>query len=227
MTSPSSESAISAITETEIANYLIHTPEFFDRHADVLASVQLSSPHSHRIVSLQERQAEMMRSRIRELELQTSGMIRYGQTNVEVTDKLHAWTCRLLALEAREQAHHAIAQGLKDIFNIPQVALRVWSEKQIGSYPQTDALITQEEKQVAELITTCQSGVALDHPFVQWLEQPQNVNSLAIIPIVQESTTSGILILASDDEKRFSTDMGTLFLQRLSELSAALLKRLL
>ncbi|MCB1940190.1 MAG: DUF484 family protein, partial [Rhodocyclaceae bacterium] len=45
------------ITEDDIANYLANTPDFFERHAELLASVHLTSPHSKRAVSLQERQA--------------------------------------------------------------------------------------------------------------------------------------------------------------------------
>ena len=48
---------IPPITEDDIANYLANTPDFFERHAGVLATVQLSSPHGQRAVSLQERQA--------------------------------------------------------------------------------------------------------------------------------------------------------------------------
>jgi hypothetical protein len=53
------------ITEGDIANYLANTPGFFERHAELLASVQLTSPHGQRAVSLQERQMEMLRERIK------------------------------------------------------------------------------------------------------------------------------------------------------------------
>ena len=49
------------ITEDDIAHYLSITPDFFQRHAELLAAVQLTSPHGNRAVSLQERQAEMLR----------------------------------------------------------------------------------------------------------------------------------------------------------------------
>jgi len=53
------------ITEDDIANYLANTPDFFERHAEMLAAVQLTSPHSQRAVSLQERQANMLRDKIK------------------------------------------------------------------------------------------------------------------------------------------------------------------
>jgi uncharacterized protein YigA (DUF484 family) len=66
------EDATAGITEDDIANYLANTPGFFERHAELLASVQLASPHGSRAVSLQERQMEMLRERIKGLERKTS-----------------------------------------------------------------------------------------------------------------------------------------------------------
>jgi hypothetical protein len=45
-------------------------------------AVQLTSPHGQRAVSLQERQMEMLRERIRGLERKIIEMIRNGQENV-------------------------------------------------------------------------------------------------------------------------------------------------
>ncbi len=53
--------AMNPITEDDIANFLVNTPDFFARHAELLSAVRLTSPHGQRAVSLQERQAEMLR----------------------------------------------------------------------------------------------------------------------------------------------------------------------
>ena len=50
MSTPSDPSLNNPITEDDIANYLANTPDFFLRHADLLAAVQITSPHSHRAV---------------------------------------------------------------------------------------------------------------------------------------------------------------------------------
>ncbi len=47
---------VQGITEGDIANYLAASPGFFERHAELLGSIQLTSPHGQRAVSLQERQ---------------------------------------------------------------------------------------------------------------------------------------------------------------------------
>ena len=75
------------ITEDDIANYLANSPDFFERHAQLLAAVQLTSPHGNRAVSLQERQAEMLREKIKALEHRVMDMVRHGTENV-VTARL-------------------------------------------------------------------------------------------------------------------------------------------
>ena len=69
------------ITEHDIANFP-NTPGFFERHAELLGSVQLTSPHGQRAVSLQERQMEMLRDKVKGLELKIIEMIRNGQDNL-------------------------------------------------------------------------------------------------------------------------------------------------
>ena len=39
---------IQGITESDIANYLANPPGFFERHAELLGTVQLTSPHGLR-----------------------------------------------------------------------------------------------------------------------------------------------------------------------------------
>ena len=80
--------AVPPITEDDIAQFLVNTPDFFERHAPLLASVQLTSPHGQRAVSLQERQAEMLREKIRHLELKMAEMLRHGQENVVIAQRL-------------------------------------------------------------------------------------------------------------------------------------------
>src|SRR5205809_253932 len=87
---------VQGITESDIANFLAASPGFFERHAELLGSIQLTSPHGQRAVSLQERQMEMLRDKIKGLERQILQMVRHGQDNVAIADKLHRWTRALM-----------------------------------------------------------------------------------------------------------------------------------
>ena len=117
---------IPPITEDDIANYLANTPDFFERHAGVLAAVQLSSPHGQRAVSLQERQAEMLREKIKGLELRSAEMIRHGQENSAIADRLHRWTRELLMTRDTQDLPLVAAREMAAQFNVPQVAIKLW-----------------------------------------------------------------------------------------------------
>ena len=103
--------AINPITEDDIANFLVNTPDFFLRHAEVLAQVRMVSPHGQRAVSLQERQADMLREKIRALETRLMEMIRNGNENLILT--------KTILLEIQHQ------------FMVPQVAMKLWHVKEV------------------------------------------------------------------------------------------------
>jgi len=88
------------ITEDDIANYLANSPDFFVRHAELLATVQLTSPHGNRAVSLQERQAEMLREKIKALEQRIMEMVRHGNENMVIAERIHRWARNLLLVQS-------------------------------------------------------------------------------------------------------------------------------
>jgi uncharacterized protein YigA (DUF484 family) len=114
------------LTEDDIAHYLLNTPDFFERHAEVLASVHLTSPHGKRAVSLQERQAEMMREKIRELELRMMDMMRHGTENEVLIERMQRWMKTLLMTNNARDLPHTIADHIQHDFMVPQVAIKVW-----------------------------------------------------------------------------------------------------
>jgi uncharacterized protein len=114
------------ITESDIASFLVETPGFFERHAELLASIQLTSPHGQRAVSLQERQMEMLREKIKGLELRIVEMIRHGQDNATIADRLYRWTRAILLTQNPSDLPEVMVRELKHEFMVPRAALRVW-----------------------------------------------------------------------------------------------------
>lgn len=220
------------ITENDIANYLINTPGFFERHAELLAAVQLTSPHGQRAVSLQERQMEMLREKNKGLERKIIEMIRYGQDNVAIADRLHRWTAALLLTANAANLPGVLIEQLQHEFLIPQAALRVWGVDRAYAELSSAQPVSDDARSFATSLTQPYCGMNSGFEAASWLEDPSTVMSVALIPLRvpgsdEGAPAFGLLALGSPDPTRYSADMGTEFLARLGEVASAALSRLL
>jgi len=224
-----SHDTLPPITEDDIAQFLVNTPGFFDRHAEVLASVQLTSPHGQRAVSLQERQAELLREKIRHLELKAAELIRHGQDNGVIAQRLHAWTLNLLRTEARADLPEALARGVCASFQVPQASVKLWGVAPEWSGQPFAQGSSSEAQAFATSLTLPYCGTNPGLEAATWLPHPEAATSLALLPLRRpgEAAAFGLLVLASPDPQRFTAAMGTDFLERIAELSSAALARLL
>jgi uncharacterized protein YigA (DUF484 family) len=220
---------IQGITEQDIANYLAHDPGFFERHAELLATIQLTSPHGQRAVSLQERQMEMLREKIKGLEGKIIEMIRHGQENVAIADRLHRWTRALMLTSNAGDLPGTLTRELMHQFMIPQAGIRVWGAADAFSSLPFAKPVSKDVQILAASLTLPYCGVNSGFEAAQWLDDPASAMSIAMIPLRQGSGVEafGMLVLASPDPTRYTADMGTEFLQRIGELASAALSRLL
>jgi uncharacterized protein YigA (DUF484 family) len=239
MTTPSPPSSLNAITspitEDDIANFLANSPDFFERHSELLAAVQLSSPHSQRAVSLQERQALLLREKIKMLESRIMDMIRNVNENMVLSDKLLQWARTLFLNTDPLALPQLIADEIAEQFSVPQVGIKVW-----GVAPKYASCgfamgVSNDAKLFATSLTEPFCGVNTGLEAINWLPEPQAATSLAILPLRGLPTGAGVggiapafglLVLASPDAQRYSSTMGTDFLARIAELASAALSPL-
>jgi uncharacterized protein YigA (DUF484 family) len=219
--------SITGITEADIADFLVNTPGFFERHAELLATIRLTSPHGQRAVSLQERQMEMLRERIRGLELKIVEMIRNGQENVAIADRLHRWTRTILLTRDAAALPGVLVAHLEREFLIPQAAIRLWGAAATFAGQPYTAGVSDDAKSFAASLTLPYCGVNSGFEAARWLLDPAGAMSLALIPLRHGDAAFGMLVLASPDPTRFSADMGTEFLMRIGEIASAGLSRML
>ena len=222
---------LNAMGEESIANYLLTHPEFFERQAELLTQVQLLSGHGNRAVSLQERQAEMLREKIKGLEQRIMEMVRNSSENATIAHKIHRWSCMLAQVPDARALPHAISEGIQKEFDVPQVGIRVWDV----AGPFMGSLFTMgvsaDAKAFASSLTMPFCGPNLGFEPTGWLPRPHEVQSLALLPLragANDSQTPafGLLVLGSDDAMRFDATMGTEFLSRIAEQASAALGRL-
>ncbi len=217
-------------TEQAIAEYLSSSPGFFERHAELLGNIRLSSPHGERAVSLQERQMDMLRDRIKGLEGKIVEMIRHGQENVAIADRLHRWTRTILLTQHAAELPGRLLQDLKHQFLIPLGAIRLWNVDPAWSAEPFTQDVSDDVRSLAASLPLPYCGANVGFEAAGWLEDGgATMQSLALIPLrhgADAESTFGLLVLGSPDPTRYSADMGVEFLVRIGDLASAALSRL-
>jgi uncharacterized protein YigA (DUF484 family) len=170
----------------------------------------------------------MLRDKIRGLESRVVEMIRHGQDNGAIADKMQNWVLSLLMTPAARDLPDTIAQGLQTQFSIPQAAIKVWEVAVPFAGFDFAEGVSDDARSFAASLSTPFCGLNAGLEAVNWLPEPAAAKSVALIALRGGDATQafGLLVLASPDAERFTSGMGTDFLQRIGELASAALSRL-
>lgn len=209
----------------EIADYLRQHPEFFNQHAELLAELRVPHPHGTHAVSITERQVMALRDKARLLENKLAELIQFGEENDGISEKMHRLSLSLMAAPDLATLLGALNTHLLDGFGVPHSALRLWD---VHSAEELAALATVSEGLRAQ-VDTQRRPVCGPLPYAEaaaWFgESASHLRSFATIPL-RASRTLGLLILASEEPRRFYPEMGILYLERLGQLIGAAVARM-
>jgi uncharacterized protein YigA (DUF484 family) len=212
-----------------IAEFLSENPHFFEEHSELFSRIKLTSPLAGRTVSLQERQMEVLRDKIKGMELRLAELIRIGHENDEISQKFQMWTRSLLLARNDVDLPHTLVTGLQTIFDVPQVTLRLWDISSEFSHTWFAAEVSADAKIFCNGLGAPFCGPNNDFEAASWLEDGASVKSIAMLPLRNgsETETFGLLVLGSPDENRFTPDMGTDYLSHIADTTSAALACLL
>ena len=208
----------------EVAQFLNQHPEFFEDYAEMLAEVVIPHPHGGRAIPIAERQILSLREKSRRLESKLGELIRFGEQNDAIADKLHRITLAVMGARGVPAVLHVLAFNLREDFAVPHVAIRIWGDLHVGE-ADNQPVESAESRNFATGLSApyCSTHAMLDTG--AWFgEAAPHLRSFAYVPLRGEDTF-GLLALASEDAQRFYPEMGTLYLRRLGEIAAAGLLR--
>lgn len=211
-----------------IADYLTRHPNFFNDFPTLLADLHIPHPHGTHAVSMSERQMLSMRDKVRMLENKLAELIQFGEENDGISDKLHALTLALLAAKTPQAVLAALALHLREGFAVPHHALRSWTLP-AGSVPDlAEPVAATIREAVAAMAQPVCGPLAVSEAGAWFGEVAPHLRAFACIPLRPAATADavGLLVLASEEERRFYPGMGTLYLERLGQLVGAALLRL-
>ena len=103
--------------EQNVAQYLQHNVDFFERHPQLLARMRVQHPRNASTVSLIERQVEVLREKYEEQEQKLADFVRVARANNILAEKIHRFTRRLLKTASRADAIAEIEASLREDFD--------------------------------------------------------------------------------------------------------------
>jgi uncharacterized protein len=202
----------------QVADYLSTHPDFFNQFPELLASLSITHPHGTHAISITERQVLSMRDKVHLLESKLAELIRFGEENDSISEKMHKLALDIISTRDINGLLAVLGQHLREGFAVPHHAIRIWN---IPEQPVSEGLRHEIDTQMHP---SC--GRLRHEEAIAWFgEAAQHLRSFAAVPLRGEHTV-GLLVLASEDPKRFYPEMGTLYLERLGQLIGAALTRM-
>ncbi|MBM4180448.1 MAG: DUF484 family protein [Betaproteobacteria bacterium] len=213
------------ISPEQISEFLRLNPDFFVGHPELLTDISVPHPYSGQAISLGERQVLALRDKSRGLELKLREFIQFAEENDAIGDKLHKLSLGLMRARSLEAVFQSLHLSLSESFAVPHATLRVWADS-APDMPEFSA-VSADVKVLMTGLTQPRCGAEVPDEVRGWFGAVGgNQKSFALAPL-REDNLNGLLVLASEDAKRFYPEMGTLYLSWLAELSGAAVSRFL
>lgn len=214
------------VTQDQVGQYLREHPDFFLHQNELLLQLNLPGFHDGQAVSLAERQMQVMREKAAKLEGRLHELIRYAEDNEAIAEKAHLTGLALQRTHSLDAVLQTLYQELSERFSIPHSAMRLWGTTLTPDLPEfRPTNLSVHELAEAQHKPRC--GNELPAAMRAWFgEAGEHLRSFAVLPI-REGDLHGMLVLASEDARRFYPEMGTLYLGRIAAQVGAALYRFL
>ena len=210
----------------DVIRYLKENPKFFEDYADEIAQIFVPHPHGGHAIPIAERQIFALREKNAELSAKLGELIRFGSENDAISERLHRSTVALFAAPDLETTLAVLYHSLREDFDVPLVAVRLWGRVPEQSYLPELAATSADLRDYAERLETPYCGSQAVAESREWFDTDDPPASLAFLPL-RAALTFGLLALASPDPARFQQELGTVYLARLAELASIAIARFL
>ena len=112
------------MTPDAVASYLQQHPEFFEEYADLLADIYIPHPHGGRAIPISERQILTLRERGKQLETKLREVIRFGEENDAIGEKVQRLSVALLVARDLATLTSALDFNLREVLDGDRVTVQ-------------------------------------------------------------------------------------------------------
>ncbi|MDI1298496.1 DUF484 family protein [Methylotenera sp.] len=211
------------ISADDVKTYLRAHKNFFEEHASLLTEIFLPSPHGSGAISLAERQQLAQRDKIRVQDVMLAQLIEFGEQNDVTSHKVHNFSVKLLENIGLNKLQPLIAENMQHVFDVTESQVHIWLKPNDESHAQ-EVAFTPVNDAFSDWVVALEAPHCGTKPESAQRLVGENLQSFAFIPLYKNGDKKhafGVLILGSEDQKRFKADMGLMYLKRIGDLVSA------
>lgn len=212
------------ISTESVALFLKENPSFFNNRDDLL--VQLELPHrAGGATSLVERQVSVLRERNMDMRQRFSHMLDAAKDNDLLFEKSRQLILELLKTSDLKGLLTTLEKSMASLFDADATTLLIAAGNE-KTHQSLLCATTQQQEALQGIFNNQQPlcGALRDGEIKLLFPKHKNIKSAATIPVSIKGV-KGIFAVGSKDEKKFSSGMGTLFLQYIAEVTSGLITR--
>lgn len=198
-----------ALDEAQIIAALNAHPDFFARHPDSLATLDLPVI-SGQAISLHQYQVRIMREEQQQLKQKLAALVKNVKTNHKIHSDLLDLAGNIIQLTKQNADLETQLRAISNYFALFDIKL-VLKKENTNQFVELKKTLGKQDSYCSNTPDTA----LLESLFT---DSAPAVLSIAIVPVKQKNKNRGFLVLAADDAERFKSNMGGEFLKLLARL---------
>jgi uncharacterized protein YigA (DUF484 family) len=228
-------------TDETVAKHLLAHPDFFEKHPEVLAEINLCHDQGGNIVSLIERQVKALRGQHHNNKQQLETLVQIARDNDRLNERMHRLTLAVLDAVTLNDIYIALDETLRGDFQADAVTIKLFINPDAAAVepdnelmqtifvPMNDPRLTEFKNLLGNEKPSC-GRLKPEQLKYMFGATAESIKSTAVIPLGGESCSSiecpflGLLAIGSRDANRFQSSMGTLFLSNLGDIISRSIK---
>jgi uncharacterized protein YigA (DUF484 family) len=222
---PSSKSENIELSEQEVVTYLEKHPDLLQKYDALLEKMQIPHKTGTGMISLIERQVEILREKNASQEDKLNILINNARINEELTEKLHRYSLHLSSTSGLVELMQSATEDLRQLFEIDAVSIHIKPEYQdLHTSDLSDKAYTAILDTMGTETCSCHSELDDELMVSLFEDEASSLKSCALLAL-DAPHRIGMIALGAVDKSRFNPAMGKLILTRLGELFSAALMR--
>ncbi len=212
-------------TDLQLISLLRENPDILDRHAELLAILEVPHP-TGTAVSLIERQVAVLREKVQTQDNRMRELMSVARDNERLAHVRHNLALSLFAARDYDEVVSIVLDVLSHELAADHAVIKLFSDNETTVHQSAglfvdsnDEALTAFKTMLEQKNTVCGKSTSEQKNFL-FESHADSIASVAIIPLIAGANL-GLIGLGANDIDRFKTSMGTEFLSQIGDLVSA------